>query len=195
MSATAVITPDAPAVASAPPPGSLWGLMAEFPDATSLVKAAAASRKAGYRRVDGYAPFPIHELFEALAIKKGWLPFLTLCGGLSGMFFGAFMQWWTRNVHYPMNIGGKPLNAWPMFIPITYECTILFAGLTCALSMILLNGFPCPYHPVFNVPAFARASQDGFFLTIESADDRFSYDQTKAFLESLHSVEVSEIAY
>jgi hypothetical protein len=98
-------------------------------------------------------------------------------------------------VSYPLNIGGRPLISAPMFIPITFECTILAAGLTSAIGMLLLNGLPLFYHPVFNVPAFARASQDGFFLCIEATDPHFDRHDTAAFLESTGADEVSEVAH
>lgn len=185
---------DQPAMAGRRAPEGLYGLMARFESAEALVHAAEKARLSGYRRMDGYTPIPVPELHHALGQRKSKLPFLVLLGGLTGCFAGFFMQWFSRNVHYPLNIAGKPLNAWPMFIPITFEMTILFAGLTCTFAMLALNGFPQPYHPVFNVPSFERASTDGFFLCIEAADEKFDIEATRQFLESLHPAEVSEVA-
>jgi hypothetical protein len=104
-------------------------------------------------------------------------------------------MWFSRAIHYPINIGGKPLYAWPMLIPPAYESTILLAGLTTFFGMILFNGLPAPYHPVFNVPSFEKASQDGFFLSIESTDDNFEANRTKELLTNLGAVEVTDVEY
>ena len=185
---------DHPAAAGRRAPEGLYGLMARFESAEALVKAAEAARLAGYRRMDGYSPIPIPELHAALGQRRSRLPLLVLLGGITGCLTGFFMQWFARNVHYPVNIGGKPLNAWPMFIPITFELTVLFAGLTCTFAMLALNGFPRYYHPVFNVPSFERATTDGFFLCIEATDEKFNIETTRQFLEGLHPAEVAEVA-
>jgi hypothetical protein len=172
----------------------LYGLLAEFKTTTELVDAAYAVREAGYTHTDGYSPFPIMEMDEALKIPRTKLPWLILCGGLTGCFGGFGMQWFANVIHYPINIGGRPLNSWPMFIPVTFELTILLSALTAVFGMLLLNGFPHPYHTVFNVPSFAHASQDSFFLLIEATDPKFNREETMAFLKSLHPHEVTEVA-
>jgi hypothetical protein len=103
------------------------------------------------------------------------------------------LQWWISTISYPVNIGGRPMNSWPSFIPVTFEMTILFAGLSAVIGMLVLNGLPQPYHPVFNVPRFARASQDKFFLIIFSSDPRYDTIQTRTFLESLGGKSISEV--
>lgn len=172
----------------------LHGIMAQFKDPTELVVATEAARKAGFTMMDGYSPFPIEEMDHALNIKTTKLPWMILVGGLIGCFGGFGMQWFANVVHYPINIGGRPLNSWPMFIPVTFELTILLSALTAVFGMLIMNGFPHPYHPVFNVPAFAHATQDGFFLCIEATDPKFDRHATAEFLKSLHPVEVSEVA-
>jgi hypothetical protein len=172
----------------------LFGLLAEFDSATAIVNAARRTREAGYTKIDAYTPFPIHEMDAALKLPRTRLPWLVLGGGLTGLAGGFALQYWAATIAYPMNIGGRPMAAWPAFIVPAYETTILLSALTAVFGMILLNGLPMPYHPVFNVPQFTNASADRFFLSIETADPKFDLVATRAFLDGLHPVGVSDIA-
>ena len=172
----------------------LYGLMAEFDNAPALVDAATKARLAGYRKMDAFSPIPIEELNEALDLKRTRLPLLVLLGGILGCFGGFSLAYWVSVFAYPMNVGDRPLNSWPQFIQVTFETTVLGAALTAFVGMWALNRLPQPYHPVFNVEAFARASTDRFFLVIETADPRFERHATWKFLEGLHPVGVSEVA-
>ena len=172
----------------------LFGLLAEFDSATAIVNAARRTREAGYTKIDAYTPFPIHEMDAALKLPRTRLPWLVLGGGLTGLTGGFALQYWAATIAYPMNIGGRPMAAWPAFIVPAYETTILLSALTAVVGMILLNGLPMPYHPVFNVPHFTNASADRFFLSIETADPKFDLVRTRAFLDGLHPVGVSDIA-
>src|ERR1051326_7244872 len=171
-----------------------YGLLAEFTDATSLVQAAARAHEAGYKRFDAYSPFPIEELHHAMGSPHSKLPLIVLIGGITGCLGGFFLQYWAAAIAYPINVGGRPLNSWPAFIPVTFECTILVAALSAVLGMLALNGLPRPYHPVFNVPRFALASRNRFFLCIEANDPRFDLDATRRFLETLNPREVTTVA-
>ena len=173
---------------------ALHGLMAEFDNATALVQATEQARLAGYRKMDAYAPIPIEELSEALGLERTRLPKLVLLGGIIGGSSGYALQYWASTMAYPLNIGGRPMHSWPQFIPVTFELTVLGAALSCFFGMWALNKLPQPYHPVFNVPAFARASTDRFFLCIEAEDPRFDREATEAFLKGLHPLGVSEVA-
>ena len=178
----------------APRSPKLYGVMAEFDDPNALVAATYRAHYEGYRRMDAYSPFPIEELHEALGEHHSRLPLIVLAGGVVGCLGGYLLQYWSAAIAYPLNIAGKPLNAWPMFIPVTFECTILGAALAAVLGMLALNGLPQPYHPVFNVPRFALASRNRFFLCIEARDPKFELDRTRHFLETLGPLEVSTVA-
>ena len=175
-------------------PEPIHGLMAEFDNPTDLVEAANRARLAGYTSMDAYSPFPIEELNDALGLKKNPLPFIVLLGGIFGGGGGYFLEYWTQVIAWPMNIGGRPFHSWPHFIPVTFECTVLGASLAAFVGMLALNGLPKPYHPVFNVPAFDRASRDRFFLCIESTDPKFDPHATESFLKGLHPLGVSYVA-
>jgi hypothetical protein len=171
----------------------LYGLLAEFDSATAIVDAARRTRQAGFTKIDTFTPFPIHELDAALKLPRTRLPWLVLGGGIAGMATGFALQYWASVIAYPLNIGGRPLASWPAFIVPSYELTILFSALTAVFGMIALNGLPMPYHPVFNVPQFSSASADRFFLSIETKDPKFDLAGTRAFLEGLHPLGVTEI--
>ena len=172
---------------------ALHGLMAEFETPTALVAAAERARLAGYRNMDAYSPIPIEELNEALGLRRTRLPMLVLAGGIIGGLSGYGLEYWSQTIAYPLNIGGRPFHSWPHFIPVTFETTVLGAALCAFAGMWILNKLPMPYHPVFNVPAFVRASRDRFFLCIEATDPRFDRQTTARFLESLQPVGVSEV--
>jgi len=172
----------------------LYGMLAEFDDPNALVAAAHRARHEGYRRMDAYSQFPIEELHDALGGEPTKLPLLVLLGGLFGCIGGFGLCYWASVIAYPLNVGGKPFNSWPAFIPVTFECTILAAALTAVFGMLALNGLPQPYHPVFNVPRFALASRNRFFLCIEARDGLFDLEGTRRFLETLNPREVSTVA-
>jgi len=172
----------------------IYGLIAEFENPTDLVNAARAAREEGYRNLDAYSPFPIEALNEALHLHKNKLPLIVLLGGLTGATLGYLLQYYVTVIYFPINIAGRPLHSWPSYIVITFEMTILFAALSAVLGLLGLCGLPMPYHPVFNVPRFALASRNRFFLCIQARDPLFDREKTSAFLETLEPKEVSEVA-
>jgi hypothetical protein len=172
---------------------SLYGLMAEFDGPGDLLEAAQRAYEEGYRRMDAYSPFPVQGLAEAIGFRRTRLPLLVLVGGIIGGIGGYCLQYWISAVDYPLNIGGRPLNSWPAFIPVTFELIILVAALSAVLGMLALNGLPMPYHPVFNVPAFELATRNRFFLCIEAVDAKFDVRETRRFLESLKPSGVHEV--
>jgi hypothetical protein len=172
---------------------NIYGLVAEFAGADAIVAAAHKVRAAGYERAEAYTPFAIHGLSEALGFHHTRVPLLALLGGIAGALGGFFMCWYANVVSYPWNIGGRPPNSWPAFIPITFEMTVLGAGLTAVLGMLALNGLPQPYHPLFHLDRFQLATRDRFFLCIEANDPKFDLAATRAFLESLSPLTVMEV--
>jgi hypothetical protein len=171
----------------------IYGIMAEFDSPSDLVAAARRTYEAGYQKIDAYSPFPIEELAEAIGFHHNAVPLVVLIGGLVGCVSGYALQYWVSVITYPINVGGRPFHSWPAFIVVTFEMTILFAGLAAVLGMLALNGLPMPYHPVFNVPRFAFATKDRFFLMIFSTDSKFNTLETRRFLESLSPRSISEV--
>src|SRR2546426_10949899 len=163
----------------------IYGVMGEFATPEQLTHAVEKVREAGYRRLDAYAPFPVEGLSEALGLKRNLVPLITLLGGLAGGLGGFGFQYWAAAVTYPMNIGGRPLNSWPAFIPVTFELTVLGAALFAVFGMLALNKLPQPHHPIFTVPRFKRATNDGFFVCIESTDAKFNLAEATKFLEGI----------
>ena len=173
----------------------VYGLIAEFDNPTALVAAARRVHDYGYTKMDAYSPYPIEELHEALGHHGNRLPLLVLCGGILGGIGGYLLQYYTAAIDYPIHIGGRPLHSWPSFIPVTFETTVLVAALAAVFGMLALNGLPMPYHPVFNVPRFALASRDRFFICIEALDPKFDPLATLRFLESLEPRSISEVPH
>ena len=171
----------------------LYGLMAEFREPEALVAATERAHQAGYRQMDGYTPFPVEGLGEALGRHGTAMPLIVLIGGIVGGLSGYFMQWYADVIDYRLNVGGRPFHSWPSFIPITFELTILGASLFALVGLFALNRLPQPYHPVFNAPGFHRASQDRFFLCIETADPAFDLNRTRQFLERLRPEKIVEV--
>ena len=172
----------------------IYGLMAEFASPEELLEAARRAFAAGFRKMDAYSPFPVDGLAEAIGFHRSRVPLIVLIGGILGCLGGFFLQYWVSVIDYPINVGGRPLNSWPSFIPVTFELTILSAAFAAVLGMLGLNGLPMPYHPVFNAPRFALASRDRFFLCIQSDDPKFHVQETRHFLESLSPREVTEVS-
>ena len=170
-----------------------YGIAAEFESPEDLMSAVERTREAGYSRMDAYTPFPVHGLSDAMRFRDERVPICMFLGGLTGALFGLFLQIYTNAWDYPFNVGGRPLISWVNCVPITFECTVLFSALTGLVSMIMMNGLPKPYDPMFNIPGFARASQDRFFLCIEARDPNFNVEDVTAFLESLGPLSVEAV--
>lgn len=171
----------------------LYGLMAEFDEPEPLLEAAKRAHDAGYRLMDAYSPMPVEGLAEAIGFRTSMVQRLVFTAGVLGATGGFMLCWWISVVAYPHNVAGRPLNSWPAYVPITFESMVLVACLTAVVGMLALNGLPQPYHPVFNVARFERASRDKFFLCIEAADPKFDLHATREFLLQLDPQGVMEV--
>ncbi len=171
----------------------LYGLLAEFDTAEGIVRAAQAVHEAGYRETDAYTPYPMEELLDALHLHRTHVPKIVLAGGILGLLGGFGLQYYCSVVSYPVNIGGRPIAAWPAWVVPSFETTVLFAALAAVFGTLALCGFPQPYHPVFNVPGFALASRDHFFLCVEARDPKFELEKTRELLRGLGAASVSEV--
>jgi hypothetical protein len=174
--------------------GERWGVMAEFATADALLDAARRVRAAGYRRVEAYAPIHVEGLADAVGFTRTRVPLITLLGALCGGALGYFMQWYAAVVNYPLDIGGRPLHSWPMFIPVTFSLTILFGAVAAVAACLFGSGLPSLYHPVFNAPDFGLASRDRFFLCLRADDPAFDRADAGSLLDSLRPVRISEVS-
>ena len=171
----------------------LHGVVAEFDTPEAVIGAANRAREAGYKKMEAYTPFPVTGLDEALGMTNTRLGWVVLLAGITGGLTAFAMQYYANAIFYPLNIGGKPLNSWPNFIVITFECTILFAAFTAGLFMLARNGLPQPYHSIFNTPNFGAATRDHFFLCIEASDEKFDPEEIGEFLQTLSPLRVSKV--
>jgi Alternative complex III, ActD subunit len=171
----------------------MYGLLAEFESPEEILAAAHRTHAAGYRRFDAFTPIPVEGLAEAIGFEWTSLPIVTFIGGFLGGCTGFGMCWYANVISFPLNIGGKPFNSWPAWIPITFELTILGGALATVFGMLAMNGLPTPYHPLFNVERFALSTTDKFFLCIKARDKNFDLAQTKVFLEGLKPHGVFEV--
>lgn len=172
----------------------IYGVLGEFNTPQDLISAAEKAREAGYRRMDAYTPFPIEGLSEALGLKRSLVPIVTLIGGLLGGLTGFGFQYWASVISYPENIGGRSLNSWPAFIPVTFEMTVLGASLFAVFGMLAMNRLPQPHHPLFNVHRFQKhASTDRFYLCLQANDKKFTREEAARFLQGVSAQHVSEV--
>ncbi len=172
---------------------AVYGLLAEFDTADGLIDATRAAAKEGYTRMDGYSPYAVGEVADALGFPRSEIGAVMFIGGLCGATFGFLMQYYLNGIDYPINVGGKPMFSWPQFAPITWELLVLTASLSGVIGLFVLCGLPQPNHPLFNVPQFARATRDRFFLCIEATDPRYDPTSTRDFLDTLKPLSVAEV--
>jgi hypothetical protein len=178
-----IVTEEAPAL-----------LLAEFDSAGECLHAAEKIRDAGYTQFDAHTPFPVHGMDAAMGLPDSKLGAIVFPIGLTGLTLAFLMMWWMNGVDYPIVIGGKPPYSLPSMVPIMFELTVLLSSFGAVLGMLHLNRLPRHHHPVFNSERFAAASNDKFFISIESTDPKFGLDKTKKLLESLKPTHL-EVVY
>ena len=171
----------------------LYGIAAAFEDEEALLQAVRRVRAAGYRHLRAYTPFPVDGLAEALGPRRNWMGWIVLAGGLVGLILGYGIQYFTAVVDYPFDVAGRAPHSWVAFLPVTIEVALLVAAGSALVGMLLLNGLPQPYHPIFNLPGFGRASESRFFLCIRGTDPKFRREETARFLRSLGARQVNEV--
>ena len=170
-----------------------WGLLAEFENPARLLEAAQGVKGEGYDKFETWSPFPIHGMDDAMGLGGSKVPWIALGGGFAGMSIGVLLQWWSGTIAYPLIIGGKPLFAWEFGLPVIFELTVLLASFGAVFGMFALNRLPTPYHPLDRVPMFKKATDDGFFLSIEASDPKFDAEASKALLEKLGGTNVTVV--
>jgi hypothetical protein len=169
---------------------ALAGLLAEFQDVDSVIHAAMHVRDAGFQRWDVHTPFPVHGMDAAMGIRPTILPWLVLVGGVIGLLSGLGLQWFTNAFDYKFMVSGKPFLSLPTWIPVCFELTILVAALTGVFGMLLLNGLPHLYNPLFKSRRFRRATNDRFFVVIDASDPQFDRNGTEKMLSDLGATAV-----
>lgn len=171
-----------------------YGILAEFASSDALLNAARGMRSHGHERLEAYTPYAVEGLSEALGIKPNRVPLMTLAGGTVGGVGGYFMQWYAAAVSYPINVGGRPLHSWPMFIPVTFELTILCAAFAAAIGMLAANGLPRLRHPIFDAPGFDLATRNRHFLCVRPEGPDFDRQDVREALARWEPVAISEVA-
>jgi mono/diheme cytochrome c family protein len=169
------------------------GILAEYETPEGLMAAAEKVRDGGYKRWDTHTPFPVHGIDDAMGIKPTILPWIVLCAGAAGTATALLLQWWTNGVDYPFQISGKPLFSWVPAFPVTFELTVLFAGITTLLAMLALNRLPRLHNPLFDLERFARATQDRFFIAIDAKDPLFNEASAKALLAGTGAEAIEDV--
>lgn len=179
-----------------------FGILAMFDTPADIMRAAERVRDAGYKSWDVITPFPIHGMDGAMGLKRSLVPRYTIVGGTIGFIAGMSMIFFTNasdfdlgvlGQGYQLIVGGKPLFSPHFAFPVSYELTILFSAFASIIGMFLLNKLPMHYHPALKIERVKEASDDKFFLYIETTDPQFDDAKTRAFVESLHPVEISDM--
>ncbi len=172
---------------------NIYGVLAEFRNPKELVDAAGAVEKSGYNKYDTYAPFPIHGMEKAMGIKESPLGWIVLGGALTGFIGAVALMVWVMGYEYPMNISGKPFINIPIYVPITFELTVLISAFAAVFGMFFLNKLPRLHHPLFNVERFKKASDDGFFICVEAEDDIFAEEKVTTLLRDSGATHIETV--
>ena len=170
-----------------------FGLLARFEGPEELMKATVKVRDFGFKKFDCHTPYPVHGLDEAMGLKRSILGYIVGMGAVGGASIGMLLQWYVSTVDYPVVISGKPYFSWQAYMIITFVLMVLGGALSALLGMFHLNRMPTYNHPLFNSKVFERATDDGFFISIESKDSLFDEKNTVAFLESIGGKDIEVV--
>lgn len=171
-----------------------WGLLAEFATADELLAAAQRAHAAGYHHVEAYSPFPIDGLARAVGFERDRVAPVTFAGALLGGVFGFGLQWYSAVVDFPLDIGGRPLDSWPMFVPVTFELAVLGGAFAAVLAMLLGSGLPRLRHPLFSAADFDLATRNRFFLCLRADDPAFERDAAARLLDGMKPMRWTEVS-
>ncbi len=171
----------------------VYGVLAEYTDPGALLHAAEGVHKAGYNKFDAHSPFPIHGMDKAMGLGNSKVGYICLLGGIAGLLLATWLQWWTGQIDYPVNISGKPFFAVEPSVPVMFELTVLFSAFAAVFGMFLMNGMPRPYNPLFYSDEFARVTDDAFFIFVAAEDDEFDIEKTGELLKGLGSLNLEVI--
>ncbi|MEX0686639.1 MAG: DUF3341 domain-containing protein [Balneolales bacterium] len=172
---------------------NIYGILAEYKNPAELMNAASKVAEAGYTKFDAYSPFPIHGMDKAMKLKESKLGWVVMAHAVFGLLFGLGLQILTQSMLYAHNVSGKPFANIPAFIPVTFELTILFSAFGAFFGMFYLNNLPKLHKSLFNSDHFAKATDDGFFICIESDDDLFADEKTEELLKSAGATYIEKI--
>jgi Protein of unknown function (DUF3341) len=172
-----------------------YGIIGSFASAAALTDAARQLWSLGVREIEAYTPYPVEGLDELLRpARRDWLPVVIAVGGLFGVIWGYFIQYWDEALNYPLNVGGRPYNSWPAFTVGAFEFTVLCAIAAAFFGLLAFCRLPRLYHPIFSAPDFERASVDRFFLCVEGSDPSFERQQIRSIFERHGAERIAEVA-
>jgi hypothetical protein len=163
-------------------------IVASFAREADVLAATTWARERGLCILDVYAPYAVHGLEEAMGLRRSRLSWVCFGCGFLGVAVAFMFQFWTMTVNWPLNVGGKPWNSLPAFVPVAFEVMVLLAGLGVVLAFCLR----CRLFPGKGAGPFREATDNTFVLVVESVDGDLSSGEAASFLDELHALQVEE---
>jgi Alternative complex III, ActD subunit len=168
-------------------------LLAEFQGADALLKCARGAREAGYRTLDAFSPFAIEGLAEAVGVTRSHVRVAMFVGGIGIAALAYWTEWYSAVFNYPINSGGRPLDAWPAFMLFPFAIGILGAAIAGLIALFIQTGLPRLHHALFAVPGFERVSQDAFLLALDSPSNENDRERARDWLEQFGATAIWEV--
>jgi hypothetical protein len=169
-----------------------FGTMGEFDSEKSYLGALRALSEAGFRGIETFTPYAVEGEEAVLPRRHTPIGPVMLVSGIIGGASAFFMQWYGAR-DYPLNVGGRPLNSWPAFVPITFELTVLCAAFAGVIALMVLCGLPRLDHPAFSDARFLGASQDRYFICLKADINGYSPAEARAALLRAGALSVEEV--